>query len=175
MSLLGVKKALLTTRLRYIQQTSDTLPAMTSATAPSGHEATGFGGTAYFSAEAWRVFDKRDTGSADFSLQNPNTGGVQRKTPSPIRVWRFGIRNRGSPNNQALKAFALYGSNDGSNYTLLLSVTGQVSWGDYEERYFDIPKSRRAAFLYHKLEITENNGSAATSFNELYLLQEVRR
>lgn len=155
-------------------EASQSLPAMTSDTAPAGHvaSASSIYGAGY---EAFRVFDQTD-------VANPNgfwisqTGQVtnqwlQRRLPSPIIVGRYNIIHTNAP-ERGPKNFSLQGSNDGTNFTVLDTRTNQTGWADRvrEVRSFDIAVP--AAYSYYRFFIAAINGDTSYCIlRQLELLQ----
>lgn len=62
--------------------------------------------------------------------------------------------------NQMASAFTVSASNDGSNWTELLSVSGETGWFAAECRYYMFPNT--TAYTHYKLSVTAtcNNGNA---------------
>lgn len=154
-------------------ETVQSLPAMTSNTAPAGHVASASSQESPYNA--YRAFDKSNVATntwATFLGLYANCW-VQRQTPSAILVGAYRIvHNNGS--GRAPNTFELQGSNDGSSWATLDSRAGQTGWassGTVETRYFTVPNPT-TAYFYHRLSITANNGDTNyTTVNELELLQ----
>lgn len=154
------------------KETSQSLPAMTSNTAPAGHEAfasTNFGAP----FEAYKAFDQV------IDAQSQWIGGqfqvisvfIGRKTPMPITVWKYRI-NFNSLTQRAPRSFKLQGSSDGASYADLDSRTGETGWPDQVPTWREYEVASPAPFAYHRLFVSANNGATDyASICELELLQ----
>lgn len=142
----------------------DNVPVMTSNTAPSGVVSAS---TVYSSTyEPFNVFDNNTarSGGSWFTSQGVVTGWIR---------YDFGAGNAkaithysmvaisSNPNTSldpagAPKNWQFQGSNDGSTWTTLHSVTNAPTWGTQERRYFTTTNT--TAYRYYRLNITANNG-----------------
>lgn len=68
------------------------------------------------------------------------------------------------------KDFTIEGSNDDSNWTTLVTVTGETDWTTYEHRQFDLTTT--GSYRYYRIHATDNNGSAAIGLGAFFLLAE---
>lgn len=147
---------------------AQTLPAMTTNSAPAGHIALADSENGV--DIAYKAFDQ----SSGFWSANGKTlpKWVQRKTPSAIRVGAYKVK---APSNAtyAPVAFDFQGSNDGSAWTTLNSQSGQ-SWSSSEEKSYTITNGSRASYLYHRLNVVTAGAGADVRINELSLLQDLR-
>lgn len=158
---------------------TQSLPAMTSDSAPTGHVASA---SSYYnvSGNAYPPFQAFDQAS-DLQKQWITANGdvancwVQRKTPNPIIVGKYAVSHQNSAAGGAPKNFSLLGSNDGTNFVTLDSQINQTGWridSVTETRSFIIASP--SAYLYHRLLIASNNGSTSnTGVKELELFQMV--
>ncbi len=70
---------------------------------------------------------------------------------------------------RAPKNWTFEGSNDGSSWTAVHTVTNQTDWEDQETRYFE-PTDTSTAYRYFRLNISANNGdSTYTQIAEVYI------
>lgn len=70
---------------------------------------------------------------------------------------------------RAPKVWTMLGSNNGSDWDTLDTVTGQTAWASGEAREFTCD-TKTTAYRYFRLNVTENNGDATyTQVAELYL------
>ena len=132
-------------------EATPSLPNMTSDTSPSGlitYSSQNDDG----SFAAWQAFD-----NSIFSRWGSAYGAgfpqwIQRQTPAPITVGRLAL---GYTDNviggSGPKDFTFLGSNDGSNWTQLLSVTGEAWSGGYTVKLYDVLNP--AAFNRHRLVV----------------------
>lgn len=84
-------------------------------------------------------------------------------TPVLVGVYKvmgYSSAASGSTQGRAPKAWTLYGSNDGTNWTALDSRSGQVSWGDQEDRQFAIANPQ--TFTQFLMVISESVDPAET-------------
>lgn len=65
-------------------------------------------------------------------------------------------------------AWTFLGSNDGSNWTTLDTITGQVFASSEMKTY---PISNSTSFTYYKINITGNNGGSWVGFGEIELIE----
>ncbi|WP_274626579.1 hypothetical protein [Arvimicrobium flavum] len=147
-------------------EASQSLPAMTAASAPAGHVALAsaeLGG-----GETWRAFNKTSGDRWVANFVNPSW--VQRKTPTAVRCREYAIQAAASEQNRAPNTFTLQGSNNGSSWTTLDTRSG-ITWSSGERKVFTIPAGNRAAFTYHRLNVTAINGDTLIGVAELELLQ----
>jgi hypothetical protein len=95
---------------------------------------------------------------------NTQAGSITYKLPVGVRIQRYTLTvPAGNPNNNP-KTWTLQGSNNGSSFTTIHTVTGNT-WtaGDYESQEFTVTSPN--FYLYYKLDITANVG--ATSATQL--------
>lgn len=149
----------------YIKEMTQSLPAMTGNSAPSGH--TAFAKDIYGGGyEAFRAFNNNLT---DFWHSGTFSSFIGRSGPSAIRVWRYRIYPRPGNYPQFPPAWTFEGSNDGSTYTTLDTRSGQsVSSNIFVD--YDVPEANRGEYSYHRLNCTS---STYIALAEIQLLQEV--
>lgn len=155
-------------------ETAQSLPAMTSNTAPSGHVASA--SSAYSGQPAFLAFDQSTsfTYANAWSSTTTNPGEwVARQTPSAIRVGSYAIRARNDSGAQIQNpsAWVFEGSNDGTTWAALDTQSGQ-SWTAGERKAFTIPAASRGSYNRHRVRCTAG-GSTVFTIVELELLQEV--
>lgn len=142
------------------------VPKMTANNAPAGYVASA--SSVYSSGSfAYSVFDGVPSTSW-VALTGP-TQWVRIQLPSAKKVNRFRITNRPTSdtfqNNP--RTFALYGSNDGTNFTLLASGSSTSNVGGAQTTV-NIPTP--ASWLYYQLNITAAFQVGAVTLGELELL-----
>lgn len=133
------------------------IPAMTSATEPSGQ--------VIYSAQAsprnaWNAFD----GSADtwwVPQAGATTGWIGYKFDSAKVVRRYSITAI-TPAVGLPKNFTFEGSNDGSSWTVLDTRTNQ-SWYSGEKKNFSITNA--SAYLYYRINVTSSTGNTTQNLN----------
>ena len=144
---------------------------MTANNAPSPYVASS--STAYSAFfYAYKAFDNV-VGANQYWLANATTGWLQIYTGSSIyNLSNYSIRVNTIPEpNRALKNWTMQGSLDGTNWNILDTVAGEVSWGSGETRNFVCDAF--GGYTYWRLNITLNNGDAGyVQVGELYLYGE---
>jgi len=73
--------------------------------------------------------------------------------------------------NRAPKDWTMEGSNDGSSWDTLDTVTNQTGWGSGETRSFTCDVAT-TAYSYFRLNISANNGDGLVQVGELYLYSD---
>ena len=68
--------------------------------------------------------------------------------------------------NRAPKDFTIQGSNNDVDWDVLLTVTGETSWGSGESRNYVLTTT--GAYRYYKINITANNGDSYLQLGEVY-------
>ncbi|NCF03824.1 discoidin domain-containing protein [Kosakonia sp. MH5] len=142
------------------------VPKMTANNAPAGYTVSA--SSVYDSGSpAYSAFDRVAT-TAWVTLSGP-TQWIQIKLPEAKKVNRFRITNRtvSQPFQNNPRTFALYGSNDGTNFTLLANGTSTSNVGDAQTTV-TIPAP--AAWLYYRLTVTAVFQSGSVTLGELELL-----
>lgn len=142
---------------------NNVFPTMTSNTAPSGtvSSSSDFSG----SYPPWQAFDGGVTGPAPTGVWmcGTGTGGwIQYQFSSGIIIGRYKLQNYRSVDfgsNRSLKDWVLKGSNDGTSFTTLDTKSAQSSWGDVEERTFDIANTTSYTY-YRWADLTSQDGSS---------------
>ena len=146
---------------------ADCVPLMTAATT-GGVTVTDSGnlGAGY---EGWRAFDN----SSNTRWGVAATSGMLTVTLAAAKIIAgYSIRAR---NDSYLidspKSWALEGSNNGTDWTVLDTQSGMTSWSMNERKEFAI--SSPAAYLYYRLNISSNQSGTDTSVSEVELLEGV--
>lgn len=142
------------------------VPKMTANNAPAGYTVSA--SSVYDSGSpAYSAFD-RVSSTAWLSLSGP-TQWIQIRLPEAKKVNRFRITNRSAsqPFQNNPRTFALYGSNDGTNFTLLASGTSTSNVGDAQ---ITVSIPTPAAWLYYRLTVTAVFMAGVVTLGELELL-----
>lgn len=91
---------------------------------------------------------------------------VQLTEAYALTQYRVGSWNSASGPARAPKDWTLEGSNDGSSWTTLHTVTGETGWASAGEyRTFNFANS--TAYLYYRILVTANNGDGYLAIAEL--------
>ena len=145
------------------------VPVMTSATAPSGAVSHS---NAQASWEGWKIFKRDNTrvGGSWFTAGGTATGWVrydfgagnekiiQYYTMRPLATNPSMNDPSGAPRN-----WSLQGSQDGSTWTDLHTVSAQAPFNAGEERTYSF--SNTTPYRYYRLNVTQSQGTNATGGN----------
>ncbi len=150
---------------------SDEIPTMTSATAPSGTAAE----SSVFGAgfEGWKLFDKLDTGW--ISAVSPGTEWVTYEFTSNKTIRKYTVRASrtgvmAEATTRAPKDFTFDGWT-GSAWVNLDTRTGETGWAESETRIYQFSNS--TAYIKYRFQCTANNGSTSgVGFRALEMMQE---
>ena len=123
------------------------VPTMTSNTTPSGECFTNTS-SQYSGREPWRAFDKTNDFWQNYGQNDvPNNLGYKFPTPQIVKkvaVASINASASGYSNSHALKTYNLYGSNDGTNWTLIKQNCQCTNTGSTTEEVVD----NDTAYLY---------------------------
>ena len=146
---------------------ADCVPLMTAATTggvtvnDSGNLGTGY--------EGWRAFDNNSNTRWGVAA---TSGIISVALSSAKIVAGYSIRAR---NDSYLidspKDWTFEGSNDGINWAILDTQTGQTSWSMNERKEFVL--SSPSSYLYYRLNISSNQSGTDTSVSEVELLEGI--
>lgn len=142
------------------------IPAMTAATTG----AVTMSASSIFDANyaAWKAGD-RATSTAWVTPGNVTTGWLQVDFGSAVTITSYTILPRASTPTQAPTNWAIKGSNDGSNFTTIATVTNYTNWVDGVSRSFDI--SSPGSYRYYRLDATSvGSGANSVAIGELTML-----
>jgi len=140
-------------------ESSESLPAMTSNSAPAGYTSS----SSNSSADAWKAFDHNT--AVYFGLNVGVPLWVRRDLPAAIVAHSYKLTGS---TIYGPAAFKLQGSNDGSAWTDLDSQSG-ITWGSTETKTFAI--SSPASYSKYRVYVTTEGGGAGTRIEEVALLQ----
>ncbi len=141
-----------TEKIEY--STSNVIPIMTSATAPSG---TVFSSGHYGIGEPYKAFNDIDGAWLISVSTAEKTIGYNFGISKTIG--KYTISSRTSFNDQMPKNWIFEGSNDGANWTVLDTQTNQTGWGNTEKREYTINSPK--LFQRYRVNVLENNGSTS--------------
>jgi len=128
------------------------IPDMTSNILPSGIASSDSERASY---EAWRAMDKVTSSGGWQTVFGVVVSYLQYKFATSKTITRYTISGAGS--DYDIKDWTFKGSNNGSDWDTLDTVTGETDWEAEEKRTFDF--SNTTAYLYYKVDITANDGS----------------
>lgn len=150
---------------------TDTIPKMTSNTAPSPYVISA--STTYdANFQAWKAFNKTNSDSSDcwMTANAVSTGWIMIDTGTPTTVNELHLisRNFATATTSAPKDFSLQGSDDGISFTTIKEFVGEVNWASNETRIYALDSE--ATYRYYKLIIAANNGYNTACLGGLYLI-----
>jgi hypothetical protein len=132
------------------------IPLMTSNTAPSGVASAG---TFQVGFEAWKAFDQNDLTSWASNGGVNSTSWVSYQLASAVIAKRYFILKVAAATNRP-SSWRFEGSNDGSSWTTLDTVTG-----DSSVTYLSGTLANTTAYLYYRIFVTAvSAGSSAQIF-----------
>lgn len=105
-----------------------------------------------------KVYDGQSTTKWTINTQ---AGSLVYKLAIGVRIQRYTLAvPAGSPNNNP-KNWTFQGSNNGSSWTTLHTVTNNTWLGDYDSQEFTVTSP--GFYLYYKLDITNNIGATSNT------------
>ena len=151
--------------LTFINQ----VPVMTSATAPAG---TVTQSNAQATWEAWKIFNQNSdrTGGSWFTNSGTATGWLQydfgsgnQKIITDYMMRPLSTNPSTSDPSGAPRTWQLQGSNNGSTWTNVHSVTNAPVFNTGEERTYNTTNT--TAYRYYRLNVTQSQGTNAPGTN----------
>lgn len=144
----------------------DEVPTMTSNTAPSGVAST----DSEYSADhaAWKAFD--DNSSTNWGTAEGVTSAYIRyqfttgKTIVKVNI-TGGTNQTRSPRN-----FTIKGSNNGTSWTTLHTVTGET-WSSSETKTYTF--SNTTSYTYYEINVTSVNGGSIINIKEIEYMEDI--
>jgi hypothetical protein len=147
---------------------ANVVPAMTSDTTPSG--VVTISSQQDGSLPGWEVFDHGlSTGTGENGWHSANAGfpaWISYQFPAAHKIELYSFRSRFNANGAgggtwAPRTWTLEGSNDGTNWTVVDTRTGQQSKSD-EVRTYKV--ANPGMFSYYKVNVTDNVEQAAPAY-----------
>jgi hypothetical protein len=135
------------------------IPAMTSATAPSG---TVSASSYYSTTPAWHAFETSISdgdGGHGWITNGTSTGWIRYQFPTAKTAVAYSIRPWWYDNypGRTPKTWTFEGSNNGSAWTTLDTQTNWASANSTDNAYFTV--SSPGSYLYYQLNVSANNGN----------------
>jgi len=130
------------------------VPIMTGFTTPEG-EVTG---TTTANAQVWNIFDGALSGT--YYVMAGSTGFWQYQFDTAKTIVGYYIAMPVGDTDRDIVDWVFEGSNDGSSYTTLDTVTGE-SWTGFrnQHRYFECDTT--GSYTYYRVTVTANNGNGS--------------
>ena len=110
------------------------------------------------------------TSGSEVASRNATTGIVGVRLAGAVEVTEYGVRatNNGFDATEQPQDWTFEYSDDGVNWTVEDTVSGETGWSANELRTYAVSPGRH---LYYRINITDNNGAARTEFNEFHMKQ----
>jgi len=148
---------------------SNTVPIMSGYTnGPVTISDSGFMGAGY---EGWRALD----GDSNTRWHVNATGGMLTIDLGSVKkINTYAIRAR---NDEYLisspKDWTFEGSQDGTSWTVLDIVAGDISWATNQLKSYTLDYDKVGLYRYYRLNVTSNQSGIDLSFSELQLLEAI--
>lgn len=84
------------------------------------------------------------------------TGWIQQQLPTAKIICKYAVTGT-SDSSRSPRDWTLEGSNNGTDWVVLDTVTGETGWGLSEKRSFEV--NNTIAYTYYRLDISANNGN----------------
>jgi len=151
--------------------TGTIIPAMTSATAPSG--VVSASGALDANRAAWMAFDRTNpAGSATGTWTTAGTTGwLQYQFPAAHVITSYAVTSRNYASPRAPKTWTFKGSNNGTTWTTLDTQTNITDWAATANvrKVFDCANT--TAYAYYRLDITASNDADYVGVGELEMMK----
>lgn len=121
----------------------------------------------------YQAFDKNKHSTFDSTFATADgttTGWIQVEMPSKERVTLFSLQARAAgpaSNRTSFIDFQLLGSNDGTNFNTLFSITGEPAWSAGEIREYEL--TTKGFYKYYRLNVSKSAGTPYVDIQEIGL------
>lgn len=121
----------------------------------------------------YQAFDKNKHSIADSTFataQGTTTGWIQVEMPSKEKVTEFSLQARATgpaSDKTSFIDFQLLGSNDGTNFNTLFSITGEPAWSAGEIREYEL--TTKGFYKYYRLNVSKSAGTPYVDIQEIGL------
>ena len=123
----------------------------------------------------YQAFDKNKHSIADSTFATANdttTGWIQIEFPQKEIVTEFSLQARVAGRDSERTSFIdfqLLGSNDGTNFNTLFSITGESAWSAGEIREYELTSKNR--YKYYRLNVSKSSGTPYVDIQEIGLFK----
>lgn len=123
----------------------------------------------------YQAFDKNKHSIYDSSFATADgttTGWIQIEFPQKERVTEFSLQARATVQASARTNFIdfqLLGSNDGTNFNTLFSITDEPAWSAGEIREYELTSKNR--YKYYRLNVSKSSGTPYVDIQEIGLFK----
>lgn len=122
----------------------------------------------------WKVFDKLTYANNNRWSITGTTGWIGYKFNNPKMLYGYSLLSSNTSyadwQTGMPKDWTFEGSNDGVNWTVLDTQTGQTDWPDRVEREYAIAEPQ--VFQQYRLNITANNGGSYVTIQEMRFFEK---
>ena len=121
----------------------------------------------------YQAFDKNKHSTYDSTFATANgttTGWIQVEMPSKEKVTEFSLQARATgpvSNRTSFIDFQLLGSNDGTNFDTLFSITGEPAWSAGEIREYEL--TTKGFYKYYRLNVSKSADTPYVDIQEIGL------
>lgn len=145
-------------------ETTFTQPAL-SADGTLGGTSFAVSASSYYDSSYYAFKGVDNNSSTSWALANGQTTGYYiLYNPVAVKASSISITNRGV-SSYAITGYTLYGSNDGTNYTALITGTNSVTSAS-SNWDINIPSANRAFYKYYKIYISSSDASDGSGFTQ---------
>ncbi|AJK88689.1 MULTISPECIES: discoidin domain-containing protein [Lysinibacillus] len=149
---------------------TNVVPVMTSNSAPAPFVISSSSEQSSF--PSWRAFNGILSETTAWMTENGvvSNAWIQVKLNSPriLAELKVTSRNGLGYDTHSPKDFNLLGSNDGSNWETIISISNQINWGSGESRKYLFNNSN--SFIFYRLLVESNNGGVIIAIGEIELI-----
>ncbi|KEK09946.1 hypothetical protein EP18_22625 [Lysinibacillus sphaericus] len=149
---------------------TNVVPVMTSNSAPAPFVISSSSEQSTF--PSWRSFNGILSETTAWMTENGvvSNAWIQVKLNSPriLAELKVTSRNGLGYDTHSPKDFNLLGSNDGSNWETIISISNQINWGRGETRKYLFNNSN--SFIFYRLLVESNNGGVIIAIGEIELI-----
>lgn len=158
-----------------VSHTSDTDTKRLAWSTSSDYSISTVSGTAaassyYYTRPPSLAFDKHDPSLSDNGwVNNGGTTGwisFQFTSAQTVATYALAPLNMSGNTSRTPSAWTFDGSNDGSSWTTLDTITSQTGWSVGEIRTYTIASP--GSYVYYRLNISANNGDGYLGLSQLY-------
>ncbi|MEC1179202.1 discoidin domain-containing protein [Metasolibacillus meyeri] len=149
---------------------TNVVPVMTNNSAPAPFVISSSSEQSTF--PSWRAFNGVLSEATAWMTESGvvSNAWIQVKLNSPriLAELKVTSRNGLGYDTHSPKDFKLLGSNDGSNWETIISISNQINWGSGETRKYLFNNSN--SFIFYRLLVESNNGGVIIAIGEIELI-----
>ena len=144
------------------------VPDMTSATEPSGtvttsHETSG--------QEGFHAFDRNTSGANQWNGNNSGAASLTYQFPSAKQITAYSIQNRDGNTNGAADTWQFQGSNNGSDFTTIQTISSAQSFGAGElKTYFP---NNNTSYTHYRINVLTSRANEGPIISEWAMYENI--